>query len=73
MYKEKRSRSIAKAVTYRLMSIIMDTILAYVITKSIKKTATLVIISNILSIILYYGHERIWNKHQWAKIHSEHR
>jgi uncharacterized membrane protein len=45
----------------------MDTTLAYIVTKDVTQTATLVIISNILSIMLYYGHERIWDKHHWGK------
>ncbi len=67
MHRENRRRSIAKAITYRLASIVMDTTLAYIVTKDVTQTATLVIISNILSIMLYYGHERIWDKHHWGK------
>ncbi len=64
---EKRTRSIAKAITYRLLSIIMDSFIAFYITKSIEKTAFFVLLSNTLSLILYFGHERIWNRVHWGK------
>ena len=61
-YQEKHSRSIAKAISYRIVSIIADTALVYAITQKIELTAGIVILSNTISIFLYYFHERAWNK-----------
>lgn len=67
MHKEKRSRSVAKAVTYRLVSIVMDSTIAYAITRDTQQTAMLVIISNVISIMVYFIHERAWNRIHWGK------
>lgn len=66
-YHEKHTRSIAKAVSYRVVSIIADTILVYAITKKIDLTAGIVILSNTISMFLYYFHERIWNKIHYGR------
>ena len=67
MHKEHRTRSILKAVTYRLISILLDSTIAYAITKSTEQTIALVIISNAISIIIYFIHERAWNRVHWGK------
>lgn len=67
MHKEKRIRSIAKAITYRIISIIIDSIIAYAITKNAKQTLVLVVISNVISIGVYFVHERAWNRVHWGK------
>lgn len=67
MHKEKRTRSVAKAVTYRLVSIVMDSTIAYAITRDTEQTAMLVIISNVISIMVYFVHERAWNRIHWGK------
>lgn len=64
---EKRTRSIAKAITYRLISICVDSVIAYTITRSAEKTAYFVLFSNTLSLIIYFIHERIWNRVHWGK------
>lgn len=67
MHREKRSRSAIKAITYRIISIVIDSIIAYTITKSAKQTAILVLISNSISILVYFIHERAWNRIHWGK------
>lgn len=64
---EKRSRSVAKAITYRLISICVDSVIAFTITRSAEKTAYFVLLSNTISIIIYFIHERIWNRVHWGK------
>lgn len=67
MHREKRSRSAIKAITYRIISIIIDSIIAYTVTKSAQQTAILVLISNSISIMVYFVHERAWNRVHWGK------
>jgi adenylylsulfate kinase len=61
-YHEKHSRSIAKAISYRIVSILADLALVYALTRKIELTLGIVIVSNTISIFLYYFHERAWNK-----------
>lgn len=67
MHHEQRNRSIAKAITYRLISICVDSIIAFSITGSAEKTAYFVLLSNTLSLIIYFIHERAWNRIHWGK------
>lgn len=67
MHREQRTRSAIKAITYRIISIIIDSIIAYTITKSAEQTAILVLISNSISILVYFAHERAWNRIHWGK------
>lgn len=66
-YHEKHSRSFAKAVSYRVVSIIADTALVYLITRKIELTLGIVVLSNAVSLFLYYFHERIWNKIHYGR------
>lgn len=67
MHREKRTRSAIKAITYRILSIMIDSVIGYAITRSAEKTALLVLISNSISIVMYFLHERAWNRIHWGK------
>lgn len=64
---EKHSRSLAKAITYRILHITCDAIIAYFFTKNIFATAGIVALVNGYSTVLYYLHERIWVHITWGK------
>jgi uncharacterized membrane protein len=59
---ENHGRSVVKAISYRILSITVDTIVVYALTRKIELTAGIVLITNTYSTFLYYFHERIWNK-----------
>lgn len=59
---EQHSRSIVKAISYRILSILVDTIFVYAITRKVDMTLGIVVITNTYSTFLYYIHERVWNK-----------
>ncbi len=59
---EQHGRSIAKAISYRVVSIIVDLTLVFLITKRVDLTFGVVIASNTASVFVYYFHERAWNK-----------
>lgn len=64
---EKSQRSLIKAVTYRIISIIADFIAAFFFTKDTAMSIGFVLIINGYSIILYYLHERAWARIHWGK------
>lgn len=68
---EKHSRSIVKAITYRILSMTADTITAYILTRSMAMTIGLVILVNGYSTILYFLHERVWANIQWGRIEKK--
>jgi uncharacterized membrane protein len=66
-YHEKHSRSIAKAISYRIISICVDLTVVFVITHRIDLTIGIVTTTNIVSTIVYYLHERAWNKSHFGR------
>ena len=66
MEQESRKRSVSKAVTYRIVIVIMDFSVIYLLTRKIMTAVGFMVISNIYTTIAYFIHERIWNKIQWG-------
>ncbi len=64
---ERRRRSIAKSIAYRLLSIIVDSGVAYFFLRDASTTILLVLFVNGYSTIIYYFHERIWAHIKWGK------
>ena len=65
---EHTKRSILKTVTYRVLIITTDAIIIMAVTHRLDVTLSVIIFSNIASTIVYFGHERIWNKISWGRI-----
>lgn len=63
---EGYNRSAVKSISYRIISISVDTIVAYFFTKNIYATVGIVILVDSYSTILYYLHERIWAHIKWG-------
>jgi len=54
-------RSLIKAVTFRVLIIIFDAFVIFFITRRFGITLGIIFFSNIVSTILYFVHERVWN------------
>lgn len=61
-FRESRSRSVIKAVTFRVIVVCFDLLVVFLFTKAWDKTIALTIASNLVRLVLYYGHERVWNR-----------
>jgi uncharacterized membrane protein len=66
-FHERVSRSIIKAITFRLLILTADAIVVYALTRRVDLTVGLVIVSNFYHTIIYFFHERIWNNVKWGK------
>lgn len=64
---EHVKRSLAKTITYRLLIVVATFIVIYMMTGDVETTTSITIISNIINTVLYYIHERIWNRIHWGK------
>ncbi len=64
---EKHSRSVVKAISYRLLSITVDFTIAYLITKDAAVSTGIVLFVNGYSTLLYYFHERVWANIHWGR------
>lgn len=71
MIMDNNWRSIAKAVSYRIIIIILDFTFVYLFTRQINIAVGFVLISNVYTTVAYYLHERAWNKISWGKIQDK--
>jgi uncharacterized membrane protein len=59
-------RSLVKAFTYRVVIIVLDFSVIYLLTGRVDVALGFMIISNIYTTVAYFVHERIWNKIGWG-------
>ena len=69
-FREQWTRSLTKAVTYRIVIIALDFTGVYLLTGKVEIALGFMIVSNIYTSIAYYFHERIWNAINWGKRHA---
>jgi uncharacterized membrane protein len=63
---EARKRSIAKAVSYRVICIIMLSLITYLITGDLLQMTYIVVIFQSIQMVIYYFHERAWGQIKWG-------
>lgn len=56
-----------KSLTFRTIVILADLTVMYIITRHVGVTIALTVLTNIVSTMLYYLHERAWNNISWGK------
>jgi len=66
-FKEHWTRSLTKAVTYRILILILDFTAVYLLTGRVEIAFGFMFLSNIYTSIAYFFHERIWNRIDWGK------
>lgn len=57
---DTKRKSIMKTISWRVIAMIISYLVAYYFTNSVLVSFELVLVSNILSMIVYYYHERLW-------------
>jgi len=60
-------RSLAKAVSWRITGTIDTFIVSWLITGEILLASSIASIEIMTKILLYWAHERVWNKISWGK------
>ena len=63
-----KMRSFFKALTWRIVASTITLISAILITSNLDWTKSIVIYEFINGILIYYVHERIWNRLNWGRI-----
>lgn len=64
---EKAYRSIVKTISWRAVGTLDTMIVSYLVTGSLKMAASIGSIELFTKMILYYYHERAWNKMSFGK------
>jgi uncharacterized membrane protein len=62
-----KSRSFAKALTWRTTGTIDTFLISWLITKQPFIAASIASVEVLTKIVLYYFHERVWNKIKWGR------
>ena len=57
-----RTRSLAKALTWRITATLTTAVIAYIVTGELSTAAIIGGLEFALKFIMYYGHERAWNE-----------
>jgi len=65
----KRTRSLIKAFTWRIMASLDTFLLSYLITSRFDWATSIAFFEIITKAILYYFHERGWNKIKWGRVY----
>ena len=63
---DQELRSLAKTITYRVANMLISFALFTAITGSFKVGIVLMAADATTSSLLFYGHERVWNKIKWG-------
>lgn len=64
---ESHARSWAKSVTWRIIGIVILGGISYAITRNWAQTTIITVIFHGVRLILYYFHERWWERISWGK------
>ena len=67
MFLDGQPRSISKSATWRILITINNFMIPYITTGSWKAAAAFLTIATIMNIVLYYTHERVWNRFACGK------
>jgi adenylylsulfate kinase len=66
-FREYFGRSVAKAVSYRVIVVIADFAAVYLFTGRVEIALGFVVVSNIYTTLLYFLHERAWDRISWGR------
>jgi uncharacterized membrane protein len=59
---ESHKRSALKAISWRILAVIITTVTAYFFTKEVALSLGIGFVDAAIKIFTYYGHERMWNR-----------
>lgn len=65
--KEVQKRSLVKAVSWRFFATLTTIVIVYIATGELMLSLSVGAIEVIVKFILYYSHERVWNKINWGR------
>jgi len=60
-------RSLVKSISWRIFSFILTIVIIYAYTKNIKQAVGVGAGIDIIKMVLYYIHERLWNKSDFGR------
>lgn len=68
---ETNRRSIAKALSWRIVATVITAGLVYLITGKGDFAATIGLADTSIKLFIYFGHERLWNRIPFGRVKQE--
>lgn len=65
--KETRKRSIVKSIVWRFVCVVVSIVISFFLTAKWDIAVAIGSSYNIITMVLYYFHERMWNRVKWGK------
>jgi len=65
---DTKKRSAVKSITWRVIGIVLLGIISYLITGDWKEMTIITVVFHSIRLVLYYYHERAWERISWGKI-----
>lgn len=66
--KEKNYRSLVKSLSYRITGTIATFLISYIVTGQLKFALSIMSVDFVSKIVIFYLHERMWNRIKFGKI-----
>ena len=66
-FREFLSRSVVKAISYRVIVVTADFAAVYLFTNRVEVALGFVLVSNVYTSVLYFAHERFWDRIAWGR------
>ena len=67
MTMESPKRSVVKTITWRVIAFLVTMIAVYLYNKDIKESLVVSLLANAVKMLLYYWHERFWNRIKFGR------
>lgn len=68
MVKEGIKRSLTKAISYRIICIVMLAIVSFIFTGDLSQVTGIVVVFQAIQMVIYYVHERAWERVKWGQV-----
>jgi uncharacterized membrane protein len=69
--RETRKRSVVKSISWRIICIVVSILTSFVLTGKWDIAVAIGTVYNAITMILYYFHERTWNRIKWGREESQ--
>lgn len=66
--KETVRRTLVKSVLYRILMVLSDFGIVYLLSGEFEISISFAIINSLFNTLAYFGYDRIWDKIKWGKI-----
>ena len=67
---DSKTRSLVKTVSWRIIALTTAFLIPWIITSDLILSVQISITLNLFNMVLYYIHERTWNKIGWGKTNN---